>query len=301
MRESFGARLRQRRERQKIALITIADETKINLSLLEALERDDLSHWPVGIFRRAFVRAYAHAIGLEPDVVVREFLTVHPDPIEDSAGEANGDDRAAGAPTRLRHLVGSALGSFSRFRTERVHARPAVVASPLAVNGMTPSVPASFEPDVLAAARLCTELGRVDQTSAVGPLLAEVAGSVDAIGLIVWVWDPLTTELKPDLTYGYSDKILAQLPTVKRDADNATAAAFRSAEACVVNGTARANGALAVPLMAPSGCLGVLAVELRSSAARTEMVHALVTMFAAQLARCIGAGRPAEVPERRLA
>ena len=82
MPESFGARLRQRREKQKIALTTIAEQTKIKLSLLEALERDDLSRWPEGIFRRAFVRAYAHAIGLEPDVVVREFLDFHPDPVE---------------------------------------------------------------------------------------------------------------------------------------------------------------------------------------------------------------------------
>src|SRR6478672_364512 len=80
--ESFGARLRQRRERQHIALSTIAEQTKIKLSLLEALERDDVSHWPAGIFRRAFIRAYAHAIALEPDVVVREFLELYPDPIE---------------------------------------------------------------------------------------------------------------------------------------------------------------------------------------------------------------------------
>ena len=39
MRESFGARLRQRREAQAIALATIAEQTKIKLSLLEALER----------------------------------------------------------------------------------------------------------------------------------------------------------------------------------------------------------------------------------------------------------------------
>src|SRR6266498_4547646 len=80
--ESFGTRLRQRRERQQIALTTIAEQTKIKLSLLEALERDDVSHWPSGIFRRAFIRAYAHAIGLNPDVVVREFLEIYPDPVE---------------------------------------------------------------------------------------------------------------------------------------------------------------------------------------------------------------------------
>ncbi|MBA3890731.1 MAG: helix-turn-helix domain-containing protein [Gemmatimonadaceae bacterium] len=78
--QSFGARLRQRREERHIRLIAIADQTKIKLSLLQALERDDVSHWPSGIFRRAYVRTYAQFIGLDPDVVVREFLEALPTP-----------------------------------------------------------------------------------------------------------------------------------------------------------------------------------------------------------------------------
>jgi len=76
--QSFGARLREQRERKTISLIAISEQTKIKPSLLEALERDDVSHWPTGIFRRAFIRAYASAIELDPDVVVREFLEKYP-------------------------------------------------------------------------------------------------------------------------------------------------------------------------------------------------------------------------------
>ena len=43
MDESFGARLRAQRERQQVELATIAEQTKIKLSLLEGLERDDVS------------------------------------------------------------------------------------------------------------------------------------------------------------------------------------------------------------------------------------------------------------------
>ena len=104
------------------------------MSLLEALERDDVSHWPSGIFRRAFIRAYAHAIGLDPDVVVREFLEVHPDPVEVVAPDAaaapgaDGARSSAGPPTRLRYLVGSAIESLSRFRRSPVVEEPLVVA-----------------------------------------------------------------------------------------------------------------------------------------------------------------------------
>ena len=50
MSESFGARLRRERERRHITLTQIAASTKINASLFEALERDDVSRWPNGIF-----------------------------------------------------------------------------------------------------------------------------------------------------------------------------------------------------------------------------------------------------------
>ena len=80
--EPFGSRLRRERERRRIALSSISANTKISVALFEALERDDVSRWPSGIFRRAFIRAYAEAIGLDADVLTREFLERLPDPAE---------------------------------------------------------------------------------------------------------------------------------------------------------------------------------------------------------------------------
>ena len=80
--EPFGSRLRRERERRRIALSSISANTKINVALFEALERGDVSRWPSGIFRRAFIRAYADAIGLDADVLTREFLEQFPDPAE---------------------------------------------------------------------------------------------------------------------------------------------------------------------------------------------------------------------------
>ena len=80
--DSFGRRLRYERERRQIALKSIAESTKIAITLLEGLERDDVSRWPSGIFRKSFVRSYAEAIGLKPDSVVREFVERFPDPLE---------------------------------------------------------------------------------------------------------------------------------------------------------------------------------------------------------------------------
>jgi transcriptional regulator with XRE-family HTH domain len=77
---SFGARMRYERERRNISIAAIAENTKILGALLEGLENDDVSRWPTGLYRRAFMRAYATAIGLDPDATVKEFLERFPDP-----------------------------------------------------------------------------------------------------------------------------------------------------------------------------------------------------------------------------
>lgn len=68
------------RERRRITLASVAENTKIGHSLLVGLERDDISRWPSGIFRRSFIRAYAQAVGLDPDEIAREFLERFPAP-----------------------------------------------------------------------------------------------------------------------------------------------------------------------------------------------------------------------------
>ena len=94
---SFGARLRAARERRHISIAAISDKTKILAALLEGLENNDVSRWPLtGFYRRAFIRAYAVAIGLDPDPVVREFVARFPVP-EDTliAPAVNGNSAPA--------------------------------------------------------------------------------------------------------------------------------------------------------------------------------------------------------------
>ena len=74
----FGARMRHAREQRGVSLRQIAEATKISVSALEALERNDISRLPGGIFSRAFVRSYAAEIGVDPEQTVREFLAQFP-------------------------------------------------------------------------------------------------------------------------------------------------------------------------------------------------------------------------------
>ena len=70
----FSDRLKEARVSRGLSLHDIAGVTKISMVALEALERGDLSRLPGGIFSRAFVRAYALAVGLDPEQAVVEFL-----------------------------------------------------------------------------------------------------------------------------------------------------------------------------------------------------------------------------------
>jgi len=328
MSEGFGARLRRRREEQTITLATIAARTKIKQSLLEGLERDDVSHWPTGIFRRAFIRSYAHAINLDPDDVVREFVENFPEPVEEDTAAAivaAADAARATAPTnRFRSLINSAVESFARRqRTADVspaprevvlvpnHAEEPVAAKPVAPDPYLPRGLSQMEKaldlisaagrshvpepelDFVALAQLCSEFARVDNPSDVRPLLRQAGMIVNAIGVVVWVWDPGLEELRPALAAGYSDAVLAQLPAIRKDADNVTAVAFRSGQPCSIDGNDQVS-ALVVPLLVPSGCGGVLSFELRG-ASPSQPVRAAATIVAAQVSQLIGGAQPAGV------
>lgn len=79
-RESFSSTLRQQRERRGLTLEAVAESTKVSSHLLAALERGDLSRWPIGIYRRSFLRVYAGTIGLPPEQTLRDFLRLFPEP-----------------------------------------------------------------------------------------------------------------------------------------------------------------------------------------------------------------------------
>jgi hypothetical protein len=93
------------------------------------------------------------------------------------------------------------------------------------------------------------------------------------------------------LTHGYPERILMRLGALQVDADNMTSLAYRSMRAQVVNGSGPgAAGAIAVPLVTPAGCVGVLSAELRRHQPRPETLS-LARIISAQLAALVS---PAE-------
>jgi transcriptional regulator with XRE-family HTH domain len=104
----FGPRLRAHREERRITLGAVAESIKVKASLLEGLERNDVSGWPPGIYRRALVREYAKAIGLPTEVVLQEFCELFSEPEERQSALVSRHDFATAAGAELRIMFAEA-------------------------------------------------------------------------------------------------------------------------------------------------------------------------------------------------
>ena len=116
----FGERLRAARERRGVSLRQIANATKISVAVLDALERNDISRLPGGIFGRAFVRSYASEVGLDPEATIQDFIAQFPN-----------DSVIAGHPTSDR--VEDTVATESDRRTAGTFLWLIVIAVPLAL------------------------------------------------------------------------------------------------------------------------------------------------------------------------
>jgi cytoskeleton protein RodZ len=148
----LGTRLRMARHRRGKSLRDIAAVTKIPTAWLEAIERNDFDRLPGGIFRRAYIRAFAAEVGVDPEPL--------PDPV---LSEPAGAIQLVVAPSWRRHLPTSiavllllaapALLRFVESRAPRpdlgtvvsVDDAPEPLSAPLADPPITTSPSASLE------------------------------------------------------------------------------------------------------------------------------------------------------------
>jgi transcriptional regulator with XRE-family HTH domain len=75
---AFVTRLRRYRQQRGISLDEIAAQTRVRSELFGAFEANELAAWPKGVYARAWIRAYASAVGLDPIDTVNEFCRLFP-------------------------------------------------------------------------------------------------------------------------------------------------------------------------------------------------------------------------------
>ncbi len=202
--------------------------------------------------------------------------------------------RATGEP------AAAAIAPASTAQMIRDLPPPVKVAVPTSAPAVAARItaPAPPSPHLLEAAELCVDLARVMDGRDVPALVERTATVLDAKGVIIWVADTEGRELRPTLTHGYTDKVIERLGTLPVESDNVTSLAYRSMRPQTMNGAGPGTtGAVAVPLMTASGCVGVLAAEVRHSKPAAEMIS-LAKIIAAQFSSIV---TPADTAEARSA
>src|SRR2546426_364304 len=159
-RDAFGPNLRRLRVKRGVSLESIAAATKVHTDLWAGLERNDLSRWPAGIYARAYVRAYALEVGVDPDTTVDEFCRLFP----------NGDRRVVRVVREQAALVGHDL----RWRDDLVGS----------ITDEKRSTPPSDTPELPAVA--FTTTGRI--VAAVLDLSATVGAAAAIAALVPLRW-----------------------------------------------------------------------------------------------------------------
>lgn len=76
--DTLGAALKAERERQGLTIEAVADVTRVRRAYLTAIETGDLETLPSRPFTIGYIRAYATALGLNPELAVDRFKTDEP-------------------------------------------------------------------------------------------------------------------------------------------------------------------------------------------------------------------------------
>jgi cytoskeletal protein RodZ len=95
--------------RTRVTIEEIATNLRIRPDLIEALENNDLTGWPRGLYSRAWIRAYALAVDLDPVDTVEEFCRLFP----------QGDRRTGGTIQEIASIVASSSAYRDEFSHEQ--------------------------------------------------------------------------------------------------------------------------------------------------------------------------------------
>jgi cytoskeleton protein RodZ len=71
--ETLGQELKRRRETLNIELREVAEKTRVGMRFLHAIEADDFSAIPGGIYARSFIRAYAKQVGMDEEEAINRY------------------------------------------------------------------------------------------------------------------------------------------------------------------------------------------------------------------------------------
>ncbi len=148
--DSFGRYLQDARIRKQISLKQVAEETRIRVAILEAIEREDVAHLPPDVFTVGFLKAYAQAVDADGSEAVQRYFALRRLRPQTAETEPSPDPGRRSVPKNLLFalamlavLIAACLWAYRQWQP--VPGATIPVASPLA------EAPAAAPPENPAA------------------------------------------------------------------------------------------------------------------------------------------------------
>jgi cytoskeleton protein RodZ len=190
-----GGQLRQARTARKLSLGDVSVRTKINQSILRAIEENRFDRVPGGLFTRGYLRAFAHEVHLDPEAIVAKYRAEFEQPIVELPSPEKVAHRvpvysltADGTQDRRRFvglaivlLIGAAYFGYARTRSS-------TPAPPIVAATATPAVTDKVE--ATAPAPVPTQTSGTVDTPLTGPLKLAIETKADC-------WVAATVDGKP--------------------------------------------------------------------------------------------------------
>jgi cytoskeleton protein RodZ len=178
---SMGERLRRARIDAGKTLDQVSAETKIQIWILEALEREDFSRVPGGVFIRGYLAAFARAVGLAPSGILAEYSneTAPPPAPPSSSAPPDLNDRRSTPAWQYVVIVAIVLIGAVMWRNMARNNRDVVSArsSPPPVSA---PAPAPSPPPALAESGAMATSGATPPSAPVKPSDADATATTPA-------------------------------------------------------------------------------------------------------------------------
>ena len=97
----IGGRLRRARQQRGLSLQDAAGRTKLSMSVLQAIERNDFESLPGGMYRKGYLRSLAGEVGLDP----KEIAAAYDKEFEPETNPAADADLGEPTPSPRRSIV----------------------------------------------------------------------------------------------------------------------------------------------------------------------------------------------------
>ena len=170
---SVGERLRRARLDAGKTLDQVAADTKIQIWILEAIERDDFSRIPGGVFIRGYLTAVARAVGLNPSEVLTAYspeFAPQPAPPPPALPPPDPNEVTRTPLWQYIVIVAMVLGAVVLWRnmTRTSHDMAAAPTSPAPVSAPPTTVPSPALPP--PPANQPAESGATATTGATAPI-----------------------------------------------------------------------------------------------------------------------------------